>query len=348
MNELESTSILGVEELDRIRPSYVQLRFRLTQASLLQKQPQYYARIIILNLVMLGLGVFLLPLIKDNLPIQLLDAVFLAFVFGQIGFVGHDATHLQISRTRWKNQFIGLVHWNLLLGISQSWWKSKHNTHHAHPNCAARDPDMDIPLLAFSDEQARSKRGPLRFLIRYQAYFFFPMLLLEGFYLRFASIQFLVRKKSNVPFAESLSILLNCIVFYGFVFYALGFWRGVLFITISHAAVGLYLGMVFATNHKGMPILTTRTRGDFLNHQIMTGRNVKGGFIIDFFYGGLNYQIEHHLFPNLPRNRLREAREIVRAFCLANSLSYHETGPLRSYAEVLSHLHNVSARLVRS
>ena len=80
---------------------------------------------------------------------------------------------------------------------------------------------------------------------------------------------------------------------------------------------GLHMGMVFAPNHKGMPILEKDNDLDYLTQQVLTARNIKPNPLVDFMYGGLNYQVEHHLFPNMSRNRLGEAQKIVRPFCLA-------------------------------
>jgi fatty acid desaturase len=94
-----------------------------------------------------------------------------------------------------------------------------------------------------------------------------------------------------------------------------------------------------------MPILEPEDELDFFRRQVITARNVYSNAFYDFWYGGLNYQIEHHLFPNLPRNKLREAQQIVRAFCAEHGVAYYETGMLRSYREVLVALHTSSAPL---
>jgi fatty acid desaturase len=121
--------------------------------------------------------------------------------------------------------------------------------------------------------------------------------------------------------------------------------RAVLFVLIHHALAGLYLGWVFAPNHIGMRILEADSRMDFLRRQVLTTRNVRPHPLIDFWYGGLNYQIEHHLFPNMPRNQLRRARDLVKGFCAAQGIPYYETGVFRSCSDVLKNLHEVSAQL---
>jgi fatty acid desaturase len=120
---------------------------------------------------------------------------------------------------------------------------------------------------------------------------------------------------------------------------------GLVFIFLQQALFGLYMASVFAPNHKGMLIIRKDEVIDFLRLQVLTARNVRAHPITDFWYGGLNYQIEHHLFPSMARNQLREAQKIIRQFCDDLEISYHETSMFRSYVEILEYLHEVSAPL---
>ena len=96
--------------------------------------------------------------------------------------------------------------------------------------------------------------------------------------------------------------------------------KAVVFILVQQGLFGLYLGCSFAPNHKGMPILAADDHTDFLRRQVLTSRNVRGSWLVDFALGGLNYQIEHHLFPSMPRPNLRRAQPIVREFCRQHGL----------------------------
>ena len=124
-------------------------------------------------------------------------------------------------------------------------------------------------------------------------------------------------------------------------------WQAALFIVVHRALAGFYMGSVFAPNHKGMPVLEPGAKLDYLRQQVLTARDVLPNSVIDYAYGGLNYQIEHHLFPNMPRNRLKDAREVVKAFCLERGIPYHETGFWQSQREILGYMHEVSAPLRR-
>jgi fatty acid desaturase len=325
------------------QPDYADLKRLIVQEGLLDKQPGYYAFNTLLRLALLAASVALL-LVVESVWLQLFNAAFLAFVFTQIGFLGHDAGHRQIFNGARRNNLFGLMP-NLLLGLSRSWWIDTHNLHHTNPNDLELDPHTALPIFAFSEEQAQSKRGLLRFLIRYQSFYFFPVLLLEGLGVRTASVQYLARAEARHRAVEASLMVLHFALYLGLVFYALSVGQALLFILVHQALFGLYTGSVFAPNHKGMPILDSESQLDFVRRQVLTSRDVKAHPLTDFWYGGLNYQIEHHLFPSMPRNKLKKAQIIVRAFCAERSIPYRETGALQSNREILQYLHQVGAPL---
>ena len=322
---------------------YADLKRLIVEAGLLDKQFAYYVFNTILVLTLLATSLTIL-LVVGNSWLQLLNAAFLAFVFTQIGFLGHDAGHRQIFNGAPRNDSFGLLP-SLLLGLSRTWWIDTHNQHHANPNDLDLDPHTALPIFAFSEEQAQSKRGLLRLLVAYQSLYFFPVLLLNGIGVRAASVQYLLRAEAKHRVVEASLIVLHAALYLGVVFYALSVGQALLFILVHQALFGLYTGSVFAPNHKGMPTLDSDSQLDFVRRQVLTSRDVKAHPLTDFWYGGLNYQIEHHLFPSMPRNKLKKAQTIVRAFCAERSIPYREVGVLTSNREVLEYLHEVSASL---
>ncbi len=327
--------------------SYAALKKLIVEKGLLEKQPGFLTFKIIVTFVMLLIGVAILFL-SDTFWIQLINAAYLAFVFGQIGFIAHDTGHRQGFHTTTQNDFFGLIHGNLLIGMSYGWWMDKHNQHHAQPNREDTDPDIAIPVIAFSEKAALEKRGLPRFIVKYQKFFFIPLLLFEAYSLHVGSIIFFVKKKNwKYRPIEILLFCLHHIGLFSIVFAALGLGQGLVFILVQKALFGLYMASVFAPNHKGMLIVGKDEAMDFLRLQVLTARNVKAHPITDFWYGGLNYQVEHHLFPSMARNQLREAQVIIRKFCQDQKVSYYETSMFNSYVEILDYLHAVSAPLRR-
>jgi fatty acid desaturase len=122
-------------------------------------------------------------------------------------------------------------------------------------------------------------------------------------------------------------------------------WQALAFMAVHQGLFGVYLGCAFAPNHKGMPTLTAEDDLDHLRRQVITSRNVSGGPVVDVALGGLNYQIEHHLFPSMPTPNLAKAKPIVEAYCAEIGVPYCETGLLASYGEALRHLHAAGAPL---
>ena len=324
---------------------YADLKRSITKRGLLDRQPAYYAAKTASTLGLLAVGLALL-FVFDNIWFQLLNAVYLAFVFVQISLLAHDFGHRQFTfRSAWKNDWLTLVFGNLLLGVSRQWWIDKHNEHHGHPNQVDVDPDLDIPLLAFDEGKAMDKRGLARFVVKYQAALIFPLAFLQAISMHRSSAEFLASGKAKSTLTEALVILVHFALYFGLLFTVLEPLAAVLFIVVHRGLFGMYMVAIFAPNHKAMPLIEQDSQVDFLHRQVLTSRNVFAHPITDFWYGGLNYQIEHHLFPRLPRNKLKEAQPIIKDFCREHEIPFHETSVLQSYREILSHLHEVGAPL---
>jgi fatty acid desaturase len=323
---------------------YVELKKLIKQDGLLNRQPAYYAYKITAVIGLFALSIVLL-FVVHNFWFQLGNAVLLAVASAQLGFLGHDGGHRQVFRSTRKNEFLTLITGNLLIGMSNGWWLDKHNAHHSHPNEVDMDPDIDLGVLAFSDEDARKTKGLVRLIVKHQKYFFFPLLALLGMDLQRRSVIYLWTHKDKYRLLEALLLTLHHVLYFGMVFFCLNPWQAIIFVLIHQALFGVFLGSAFAPNHKGMPILEKGCRVDFLRRQVLTSRNVHGGLFNDFWYGGLNYQVEHHLFPSMPRNNLKRAQKIVRAYCQEHAIAYYETSMLQSFREILLFLHTVSAPL---
>jgi fatty acid desaturase len=325
---------------------YTQLSKQIKQAGLLDRRRGWYGAKIAVNLALLAAGWVVFVLVGSSWW-QLLVAAYLAVVFTQIAFVGHDAGHRQLFRSRRANDLVGLAHANLGVGVSFDWWVAKHNRHHTNPNHEDLDPDISITALAFTPDQARSKHGLIRLIARYQAWLFFPLLLLEAAHLHLASINAILkgRGRGRANTIEALLLLVHVAAYLGALLVVLQPLQALVFVIVHQGLFGLYLGCSFAPNHKGMPTLTQTDQLDFVRRQVLTSRNVRGSRLVDWLLGGLNYQIEHHLFPNMPRPNLRHAQPLVQAFCHHHDLAYVQASLFGSYAQAVRHLHTVGAPL---
>jgi len=284
---------------------------------------------------------------------------FLALFWMQLGFFGHDAGHNQVFARTEDNRRLGLLCMPLILGISFRPWVIKHNLHHAETNVIESDPDVDHPLFAFTEEAARARRGLARWIVRYQAYAY-PLLAL------FATVGFRIdawryavgawsptrSDRYDVERRVELGLLIANLVLWVVVpSTLLGPTRWLPTFVIAQMLLGVNMAFVFAPNHKGMPMLDGESQLTFLDRQVLTSRNVFGGRVVDFLYGGLNYQIEHHLFPTMPRCHLPACREIVRTFCGEVGLSYTEVtviGAFRSLFVALDEIGQLACAPVSS
>jgi fatty acid desaturase len=319
---------------------YAQLSRQIKQAGLLDRRPRYYGSKIAITTAALAAGWTAFVLVGNSWW-QLAVAAFLAVMFTQVGFLGHDAGHRQIFGSRRSNYVLGILLGNLGVGLSYGWWVSKHNRHHAHPNTEGEDPDIMLSVLAFSSTQARDSTGLARLAFRFQGYLFFPMLLLEAVSLHSSSIRALTSRTARYRVWEITLLTVHAAGYLTVVFLVLSPVKAVVFIVVQQALFGLYLGSSFAPNHKGMPILDAADQTDFLRRQVLTSRNVRGGWFTDLALGGLNYQIEHHLFPSMPRPNLQHAQNLVATFCQQQGLPYCETSLVNSYAQALRYLNAV-------
>jgi fatty acid desaturase len=322
---------------------YVVLKRRIKEAGLLESKSGYYWIKTFVAMATVAIGAAI-AIVSSNPWIIVADALFMGFASTQVALLAHDVGHRQGYRGRRTNLIARAVFGNVLLAVSHSWWNDKHNQHHATPNHMEKDPDVQIPMLVFSRYQIASRPKWLRPMIAIQAFSLVFLMPFQAANMRLISLTHLTGPKANHRWLQAGLILLHFAA-YGALLYTIGFPWGIAFALIHQATFGLYNSSVFASNHKGMPLTTDGTRLDFFREQVVTSRNVSAHPLVDFWYGGLNYQIEHHLFPTMPRCNLRKAQPIVEAFCKEAGVSYHTTGLFESYREVFSHLHRESASL---
>ncbi len=321
--------------------TYASLLTTVRDAGLLNRARGFYAALAAgLGLAVLGLltGFVLL----GDSWLQLILAAVLAFVLTQFAFLAHEASHRAVFSSGPSNDRLGRVLSVLVLGVSYSWWVNKHNRHHANPNQVGRDPDIAADLLSFYPEAAEAKTGRMALFTRHQGTLFFPLLLLEGLNLHVASFRWLTSKRRIDGRSFELAVITGRFIIYlGLLFWALPIGLAFAFFGLQLALFGLYMGMSFAPNHKGMPVVPKDSKLDFFTKQVVLSRNVSGGFPATAMLGGLNYQIEHHLFPSMARTKLAHTREIVMEHCAKLGIPYTETTAARSYAIVVRYLNEV-------
>lgn len=327
--------------------TFAELLKRVKAEGLLDLDPRYYVGKLALNTTLLLIGFAAFFELGDSWW-QLVTAVWMGLCGGQSAFMWHDAGHKAMFRSKKAASAVGYVHANLVNGVSYGWWVNHHNRHHSNPNHLDMDPDIGRRTAIFDLKQYPSRKGTQKFVVRYQSVLFFVLLVLEGFKMLRTAVLSIVQGKTKRPALETFLILLRAAVYLGLVFTVLSPGLAVAFILVQHAALGVYFGMIFAPNHKGMDVRDGEEETlDWLERQVLTSRNIRPNWLVDFLYGGLNYQVEHHLFPAMPQKNLGRARELTMEYCAERGVPYHEVGFWASYREVAAYLHEVSAPVRR-
>jgi len=346
-NSAQEISIATATQTQGTKPrdsstDYGDLKTILSDAGLRAAQPRYYIFKAIFNALAVT-GTVALALWSPHPAILVVSALLFGLMLTQNGMLGHDVAHRQVFR---KGRGVAAAGWilgNLLMGISYTWWTRKHNQHHANPNHITNDPDANYPVLAmFPGQIAMRSRLQLRF-IAFQHYLYPIWSLAVFFSMRAGSVE-QVFGRGAMPYRvpQAIGIILHWVLV-GLLLSQLGGWpEALIFFAVSQLTFSLYNVAVFAPNHKGMAMMSEDEPHDFLRTQVLTARNVRGSWLVDFMYGGLNYQIEHHLFPSMSRNRLAKAQPLVEKFCNDRGVSYHETSAVGSYLETFQHLKRTS------
>ncbi|MGI8701789.1 MAG: fatty acid desaturase family protein [Nocardioidaceae bacterium] len=331
---------------DRYASLYTDLSKVIRDQGLLRRRYAYYWTRIAAAVIAFAL-VWTVVVLLGNSWFQLICAGVLGIVIAQFGFLGHDSAHRQIFKSAAWNDWTARIFAGVFAGLSYGWWKTKHNRHHAAPNQVDKDPDIESGVLAFTPEIARSRRSSAvsGWFVRRQGWLFFPLLTLEGVNLHLSSVRALLRRDS-MPHqrVEALLVIGRLVGYVVVLFLLLPAGKASAFFGVQMAIFGVFLGGAFAPNHKGMPIVPADMKVDFLRRQVMMSRNVRGGIVTDFAMGGLNYQVEHHLFPSMPRPNLHAAQPIVREYCRKHGVPYTETGLFESYGIVVRYLNRVGLR----
>jgi len=284
--------------------------------------------------------------LTDNALFQALNAIVFAFFSVQIGMIGHDLSHGEVFESRSVNRFFAMIAWGFFGGLSESRWFHKHNTHHQHPNHIGHDPDLEIPFV-FSDVQAAS-RSPFykRWIFPYQHIIFWPALTFVYPYNIAHSMRYWYRNPDMRAAIEFLLISIHFLIVIGLPFYFLPAGVATLFLVLSFLVIGAYIGMVFAPNHKGEEMLGAQADFNW-THQITLTRDLYPTWPVFYILGGLNFQIEHHLFPTMSRLQYWKAQKLVQDFCARHGLRYHQTTWRDSMREIHASL-KAEARAWRS
>ncbi|TPX48102.1 hypothetical protein SeMB42_g01669 [Synchytrium endobioticum] len=311
----------------------------------------YYAFKLLFNQSLWLLSLAIMVKWPFNTIALLISGLIMALFFQQSGWLSHDFLHNQVFENRTWNKIVAYFTGNVCQGFSVSWWVNKHSTHHSTPNVHTADPDIDtMPFIAWSEHALEGFTGTddatlAKFLVKYQPYLFFPILTLARLLWCYASISYVAYNPDiSNRMVEIVTLAIHWTWYLGFASRYCSSLGAMLWILISQGGCGLMLASVFSLNHNGMPVLDHEQakEHDFYALQVITGRDVVPSIAANFFTGGLNYQIEHHMFPSLPRHNFHHIRDDVVRLCKEHKIPYHSTTFRQGIVEVLSRLSDIA------
>lgn len=336
------TAVSTVSPRQRVVSDYTDLIAKIKTEGLLARTIPFYVRVFA-GTTLVGLAAWTATFMLASTWWVLIPALILGICAAQYGFLAHEASHRQIFTSNKVNDNIGMVLADAFVGLGYGWWMHKHNKHHANPNKIDRDPDIAINVLSFTPESIASKKGMEKMLSKRQGVLFPVLLLFTAFDMLFESYKALLNPKTRVKhrFIELTLITGRVVVPIAIAFIIMNPFIASAFLMVMMMSLGVFMGGAFAPNHKGMPMIAKDAKVDFLRRQVLTSRNIRPGVLMDFFMGGLNYQIEHHLFPSMPRPHLKRAQQITEQYCKDLGIPYLEVNLPTAYKAVMKHLSDV-------
>lgn len=279
--------------------------------------------------------VFAIAINWNSLPTQSLWAAvglgfFMTIIFTRAVFVSHDILHLQYFKNKSLSFKLSYPFSALIISNSSSWWDFKHNANH-HTWCNVPQKDEDILAFdgAFTNLQKGDKRWlrASKYLVFWGAMFFmYPAFIVQSY-------NFVIKRKK---WGELGLMLLHWPLIWGTIFYFLPLDAALTTFITLNITLSAWLAFGFITNHLGCEVFEKEVGEKFswMELQMRTSRSLKGGAFIHWFYGGLNTQIEHHLFPKAPRFNLLKIQEMTRAFAKKHGMKYFETTPIEAYIQI--------------
>lgn len=285
----------------------------------------------------------------------------LGMLWHQLVFTVHDAGHMGITHNFTIDTVVGIVIADFIGGLSLGWWKRNHNVHHIVTNSPEHDPDIEhMPFFAISHRFFDSLRSTYydrimtydpfaKFMLRYQHYLYYPILLFGRFNLYRLSWEYLIMgqgpKKGPAWWHRWLEIAGQVFFWYWFgykvVYQSIPTAAGrFAFVMVSHM-ITAPLHVQITLSHFAMSTADLGINESFPQKMLRTTMDVDCPEWLDFFHGGLQFQAIHHLFPRMPRHNLRRTQKLVQEFCREVDIPYALYGFVDGNKEVIGRLADV-------
>jgi fatty acid desaturase len=350
------------DHVNKVTQSFRELTAVLQKEKMFETNYFYYLKICAWLLTLFA-SVLAGVLLSDNFGVHCLSGVLLGLFWQQIAFIGHDLGHNGITHNRKFDSRLGLFFGNFCTGVGIGWWKRSHNTHHVCTNVVEDDPDIQhLPIFALHTRFLNSpvfssfynRYLPLtaatHALIKYQHWTYYPVMAFARFNLYAQGVLQAMRVGAYVndrpKKAQKVDLfLLACFgVWLTSLVLCLPTWKSrIAFFLLSHNVAGI-LHVQITLSHFSMPIyLRGETEESFVKEQIATGMDVDCHPWMDWFHGGLQFQVVHHLWPSIPRHNLREVQPRLVEFCKKHEIRYHRASFFEANRQTIAKLRETAA-----
>jgi len=256
--------------------------------------------------------------------------LFMTIVWTRAVFVSHDILHLQYFKSKSLSFKLSYPFSALILSNSSSWWDFKHNVNH-HTWCNI--PQKDVDILAMDGAFTPNHKGDKAWLRASKYLVFWGSMFFMYFAFIIQSYNFAIKRGK---WGELFLMLMHWPIVWGTIFYFLPFSDAIIVFLTLNFTLSPWLAFGFITNHLGCEVIEKEIgeKLSWMELQMRTSRSLKGGSLVHWFYGGLNTQIEHHLFPKAPRFNLLKVQEMTKDFAARHNIVYFETSPFEAYVQI--------------
>lgn len=243
--------------------------------------------------------------------------------------MGHEAIHRAACASRLGNQIIAVIAFQLIGGHGERFWRHKHNkSHHRNPNVLGVDVDLTLWPLAQSQADYLASGRLVRWFNRnLQKLMFWPLTTVVVFQMRVDSFKFVVKEwragRLDLALAfDTLMVLAHYALWIVLPSFVFGPLPTLLFYVCLWAPVGFMLAALFSVGHMGLVVVTDYQSNVQL--QFATSRSIRMPRVLSWFAIGLDYQLEHHLFPRASHRHLPTVARHVEAFAARERMPYHQ------------------------
>ncbi|XP_037694550.1 fatty acid desaturase 2-like protein FADS2B isoform X1 [Choloepus didactylus] len=267
--------------------------------------------------------------------VTILISFLLTISQAQSAFLQHDIGHLSIfQKTKWNHLMHRFVMGHLK-GLSADWWNYRHFQHHVKPNIYPKDPDIDMgPLFLLGDSQpVKYGKKKIKYIDYEKQHLYFylvglPLLMPVYFNGQSMQVMYLRRYWADIAMVSRFYIR-HFITFSPFY----GIFGTLLLIYLVKFLESPWIAYVTQMSHIPMK-MSTEENHDWFSTQVLATCNIEQSFFNDWFTGHLNFQIEHHLFPTMPRHNYHKVAPLVKSLCKKHGLQYVNKSMLKALGDI--------------